>query len=61
MAKFKKFDSKEQIAGLADAALQIQVEDLVRAGKMPSLAQVVDAIEETNLEICVEFFKTQGG
>jgi hypothetical protein len=47
MAKFEKFDSRKQIRGLAEAAAQIQFEELIRDGKMPSLDQVVEAVEET--------------
>ena len=47
MAKFEKFDSRKHIAGLADAARQIQIEELIRDGKMPSLDRVVEAVEET--------------
>jgi hypothetical protein len=50
MAKFEKFDSRKQIRGLAEAAVQIQIEELIRAGKMPSLDQVVAAIETTRQE-----------
>jgi hypothetical protein len=46
MAKFEKFDPKKQIRGLAEAARQIQIEELIRDGKMPSLQQVVAAIDE---------------
>jgi hypothetical protein len=48
--KFEKFDSKKHIRGLAEAAVQIQIEELIRAGKMPSLDQVVAAIETTRQE-----------
>jgi hypothetical protein len=48
MAKFEKFDSRKQIRGLAEAARQIAVEELVRDGKMPSFDQVVAAIDETH-------------
>jgi hypothetical protein len=61
MAKFKAFNPREHISGLAEAALRVQAEELVRSGKMPSLAQIVGAMEETNLEICIEFFKSQRG
>jgi hypothetical protein len=47
MAKFEKFDSRKQIRGLAEAAAQIRVEELTRDGRMPSLDQVVAAINET--------------
>jgi hypothetical protein len=47
MAKFEKFDPEKQIRGLAEAAKQIQAEELIRDGKMPSLDQVVAAIDET--------------
>ena len=50
MAKFEKFDAGNQIRGLAEAAAQIQIEELTRAGKMPSLDQVVAAIETTRQE-----------
>jgi hypothetical protein len=46
MAKFEKFDSRKQIRGLAEAARQIQIEELIRDGKMVSLDQVVAAIGE---------------
>ena len=59
MARFERFDAHKHLAGLAEAVLQIQAEDLVRGRKMPTLPQVVDAIEATNLEICIEFFKSQ--
>jgi len=47
MAKFEKFDSREHIRGLVEAARQIQIEELIRAAKMPSPDQVLAAIEET--------------
>jgi hypothetical protein len=47
MAKFEKFDSRKQIRGLAEAARQLQIEELIRDGKMVSLDQVVAAIDET--------------
>ncbi len=47
MAKFQKFDPREHIRGLADAARKILAEELVRDGKMPSLDLVVEAVEET--------------
>jgi hypothetical protein len=50
MAKFEKFDSAKQLQGLAEAARLIQIEELIRAGKMPSLGQVVAAIETTRQE-----------
>jgi len=50
MAKFEKFDSQKQIRGLAEAAAQIRIEELIRAGKMPSFDQVVAAIESTRQE-----------
>jgi hypothetical protein len=50
MAKFEKFDPQKQIQGLAEAARQIQIEELIRDGKMPSLQQVVAAIDETRRE-----------
>ncbi len=46
MAKFQKFEPKEHIRGLAEAARQILSEELIRGGKMPSLDQVVAAIDE---------------
>jgi len=46
MAKFKKLDSKH-MQGLLEAARVIQIEELIRNGKMPSLDQVVAAIDET--------------
>lgn len=48
--KFEKFDSGKQIRGLAEAAAQLLFEELTRAGKMPSLGQVVAAIETTRQE-----------
>jgi hypothetical protein len=50
MAKFEKFDSRKHIAGLAEAARRIQIEELLRSGQMPSLDQVAAAIEETRRE-----------
>jgi hypothetical protein len=50
MPKFEKLDSGNHIAGLAEAARQIQVEELIREGEMPSLDQVAAAIEETRRE-----------
>jgi hypothetical protein len=50
MAKFEKFDSQKQIRGLAEAARQLQIEELTRDHKMPSLDQVVAAIDETRRE-----------
>jgi hypothetical protein len=50
MAKFEKFDSQKHIRGIVEAARQIQIEDLIRDGEMPSLDQVVDAIDETRRE-----------
>ena len=47
MAKFERFDPREHIRGLAEAARQIQIEELIRNGKMPSLDRVVAAIETT--------------
>jgi hypothetical protein len=47
MARFEKFDSTKQLQGLAEAARQIQIEQLIRDGKMPSFDQVVAAIDET--------------
>lgn len=47
MAKFQKFDPREHIRGLADAARQILAEELIRDGKMPSFDQVVAAIDDT--------------
>ena len=47
MAKFQKFNPRKHIRGLADAARQILAEELIRDGKMPSLDQVVEAVEET--------------
>jgi len=49
MAKFKKLDSKH-MQGLLEAARVIQIEELIRNGKMPSLDQVVAAIDETRNE-----------
>ena len=59
MARFERFEAHKHLSGLAEAALQIQAEELIRAGKMPSGAQIVEAIEETNLETWIEFFKSQ--
>jgi len=50
MAKFEKFDAGNQIRGLAEAAAQIQIEELTRDGKMVSFDQVVAAIKTTRLE-----------
>jgi hypothetical protein len=50
MAKFQKFDPREHIRGLAEAARQILAEELIRDGKMPSLDRVVAAIDETRRE-----------
>jgi len=47
MPKFERCDSRRHIAGLAEAARQIQIDELIRAGKMPSLDQVLLAVEET--------------
>ena len=47
MAKFEKFDSTKHLQGLAEAARQIQIEELIRDGKMPMFDQVVEAVEET--------------
>ncbi len=47
MAKFEKFDPREHIRGLAEAARKILAEELIRRGEMPSLDQVVAAIDET--------------
>jgi hypothetical protein len=47
MAKFKKFDAREHIRGLVEAARKIQIEELIREGKMPSCDQVVEAVDET--------------
>ena len=47
MAKCQKLDPREHIRGLAEAARQIQIEELIRDGKMPSFDQVVAAIDET--------------
>ena len=46
MAKFEKFDSRKQIRGLAEAARQIQFEELIRGGKMPSLEELCAAALE---------------
>jgi hypothetical protein len=51
MARFEKFDSTKQLQGLAEAARQIQIEELIRNGKMPSFDQVVAAIDETRKRI----------
>jgi hypothetical protein len=45
MAKFEKFDPQKQIQGLAEAARQIQIEELIRDGKMPSFDRLAEAIE----------------
>lgn len=50
MAKFETFYSRKQIRGLAEASLQIQAEELIRAGKMPSRDEVVAAICDTRCE-----------
>ena len=50
MARFERFDARKHLSGLAEAALQIQAEELIRAGKMPSLDEVVAAIDETRRE-----------
>jgi len=50
MAKFEKFDAGNQIRGLAEAARQIQIEELIRDGKMPSFDRVVAAFDETRQE-----------
>ena len=50
MARFEKSDSRTQIRGLAEASLQIQAEELIRAGKMPSRDEVVAAICNTQRE-----------
>ena len=50
MAKFEKFNSVKQLQGLAEAARQIQIEELTRAGRMPSFDQVLAAIEATRQE-----------
>jgi hypothetical protein len=47
MAKFEEFDPQKQIHGLAEAARKILAEELIRNSKMPSLDQVVVAINET--------------
>lgn len=53
--KFEKFDSRKQIPGLAKAAAQLRFAELTRAGKMPSLDQVVAAIETTRQEYRARF------
>jgi hypothetical protein len=50
MAKFEKFDAQKHIHGLVEAARQMQIEDLIRDGKMPSFERVVAAINETRRE-----------
>ncbi|HVS89744.1 MAG TPA: hypothetical protein VHF01_16175 [Candidatus Acidoferrum sp.] len=50
MAKFQKFDPREHIRGLAEAARQILAEELVREQQMPLFDQVVEAVEETRRE-----------
>ena len=45
MAKFEKFDSTKHLQGLAEAARQIQIEELIRDSKMPSFDQVIVAEE----------------
>jgi hypothetical protein len=50
MAKFEKFDPQKQIRGLAEEARQIQIEELIRDGKMPSFDRVVAGIEITRHE-----------
>ena len=59
MAKFDKFDAQKHIHGLEEAARQIQIEDLIRAGKMPSLDQVVAAIDETRREYRPQILATR--
>ena len=50
MARFEKLDPQKQIRGLAEAARQIQIEQLLCEGKMSSFDQVVAAIDETRRE-----------
>jgi hypothetical protein len=50
MTKFEKFDAQNQIRGLAEAARQIQIEELIHDGKMVSFDRVVAAIETTRHE-----------
>jgi hypothetical protein len=45
--EFEKFDPRKQIRGLTEAARQIQIEEITRDEKLPSLDQVVAAIDET--------------
>ncbi len=47
MAKFEKFDPAKRIRGLAEAARKSLAEKLIRENRMPSLDQVVAAIDET--------------
>jgi hypothetical protein len=47
MAKFQKFDSREHIRGLAEAARKSVAEKLIRENRMPSLSEVIVAVEET--------------
>jgi len=47
MAKFKKFDWREHIHGLAEAALKVRAQELIREGKMPSLEQLRSVVAET--------------
>jgi len=48
MARFQKFNPQQHIHGLAEAALRIEAEESI------------DAIEEKNLQICIEFFEKVG-
>ena len=50
MPKFKKFNSREHIHGLAEAALQIQAEELIREDNMPDLETLRGAVAETRAE-----------
>lgn len=40
MAKFQRFNSTKHLESLAEAARQIQIEELTRDGKMPLFDQV---------------------
>jgi len=51
MAKFEKFDPQKQIHGLAEAARKVLAEELISNGEMPSLDEVVVAIDETRKRI----------
>ena len=60
MAKFEKFDSTKHLQGLAEAARQIQIEELIRDGKMVSFDRVVAAIDETRQEYRISPVHSRG-